>query len=87
MLVPRPPGDASPIATWQLNGIVRGAHRGQARCIGIAVDRMPGIKAGREPGWVDGLEVIPARAGDVAPYGTWAVDRVWVDGQPGHPER
>lgn len=52
-----------------------------AHCVYIppVTDRMPGIAAGREPGWVDDLIFVPARAGEDAPYGTWAVERMWVD--------
>ncbi len=52
-----------------------------AHCVYIppVIDRMPGIDAGRDPGWVEGPTFVPARSGDEAPYGVWTVERVWVD--------
>lgn len=34
---------------------------------------------GLPPGWVEGLQFQPGRIGDSAPYGTWAVEQMWVD--------
>lgn len=52
-----------------------------AHCVYIppVTDRMSGIDTGRKPGWGDDLVFVPARADDDAPYGTWAVERMWVD--------
>ncbi|MHA6783193.1 trypsin-like serine peptidase [Pseudonocardia saturnea] len=52
-----------------------------AHCVYVpaVTERMPDVAAGREPGWVDEVVFIPARSGDDAPHGTWAVERLWVD--------
>lgn len=52
-----------------------------AHCVYVpaATERMPDVADGREPGWVEDLQFVPARAGADAPHGQWNVERVWVD--------